>query len=305
MTQQTAFSISEAVELAYGLVAREAEALGVRVLGLKGPAAARQGFRERGPSTDADLLVDGRAEPVVQALRDLGWRTRVQSPAPRFFPDHSVELYHPRWPCDIDLHTFYPGFFEDPDVVFERLWESRETVELAGRAVDVPSRAGQALVIAVHAARTPDRPRSRSDRRRIVTMLRDDAAMRAEFASLATTFRSDQVLENLWAEIGVPVSGDLHPAEQLAWDRLLAGGGRSTAFHLYVALSTGGLRHRISAARAAAGIALRTASPRSRVLPDGSVKAPWWRRVPELVAEVRRARAVLRARTRAGRSGSQ
>jgi hypothetical protein len=281
----------EAVELAYGLVAREAERIEVRVLALKGPVLQKQGIGARRTSADADILVSGAAEvdQLVQRLVALGWEKRPTSEVLRVYPEHSVELFHPRWPCDIDLHRFYPGLFAPAGETFELLWAEHTTVTLAGRRVDAPSPAAQLMVLAAHALRSRA-ARGQADLSLVIGKLNSDDDLRRDFERLATRTRSRYVLDEVLSAIGAESSTDLSPREEEAWDRLVAGNGKSTAYHAYSSFVTGPFRSRLRAGAALVRAGVASARATSRQLPDGSLRPPWWRRLSPLMKDVRMAR---------------
>jgi len=150
----TELALSEAVPLAHALVDRLAQECDVRLLFIKGPTAVEQGLRAPRGSLDVDALVDpARRHLLVARLTDLGWVDEHPYTSPTVLPMHSMTHRHQRWPCELDLHDRFPGFFADPQHVFERLWERRATVTVAAREVPCPDPAGQALVLALHALR--------------------------------------------------------------------------------------------------------------------------------------------------------
>jgi hypothetical protein len=75
--------------------------------------------------------------------------------SPTLLPMHSLTHRHPSWPCELDLHDRFPGFFADPQDVFETLWRRRTAVQVAGRELACPDVAGQTLVLALHDLRDP------------------------------------------------------------------------------------------------------------------------------------------------------
>ncbi|MGG6380046.1 nucleotidyltransferase family protein [Paenarthrobacter sp. NEAU-H11] len=160
----TQLSISEGVLLGHALVARLADGLGIRAFFIKGPASVLQGLRQPKTSADVDVFVDpSRLENILQGLRDRGWRERPVDPDSRTFPKHSVTLDHPDWPCCIDVHFRFPGMEHPAAVCFEVMWASTEVLDLAGRAVRVPSKALGILILALHALRAPHLPACRQE----------------------------------------------------------------------------------------------------------------------------------------------
>ena len=152
----TELALAEAVPLAHALVDQVARDVDVRVLFIKGPAAVAQGLREPRTSLDVDALVDpARRHLLAARLTELGWVDEHPYTSPTVLPMHSLTHRHRAWPCELDLHDRFPGFFADPQLVFERLWEGRTTVTIAAREIPCPDPAGQALVMALHALRDP------------------------------------------------------------------------------------------------------------------------------------------------------
>jgi hypothetical protein len=158
----------EAVLLAHALVARLAEKVGSRSLFIKGPTAVALGVRPDRPSTDVDVLLDRAGfTALCEQLEACGWQRRNAGSglhhAAELAFEHSAHFIHPEWPCDLDVHFSFPGFLAPEAEVFEALWEAHTTVVVAGRAVPSPSAQGQALVVALHALRDPDKPPSQQD----------------------------------------------------------------------------------------------------------------------------------------------
>lgn len=169
-------SLFEAVPLAHALVGRIAADEQVRVVFIKGPTAELQGLRDPRSSVDVDVLVDpSRRDRLADRLIELGWVDEHPYTSPTVLPMHSLTHRHPSWPCELDLHDRFPGFFAEPQVVFDRLWERRSTVEVAGQAIACPAPAGQALVLALHALRDPHDPGKARDLSALVARVRETA----------------------------------------------------------------------------------------------------------------------------------
>ncbi|ALS57900.1 nucleotidyltransferase family protein [Rathayibacter toxicus] len=140
-------NLDTAVQLCHALVVSVGERLRVRTLFIKGPAAQLQGIRLPKLSADTDVLVreDGLST-LISALAEHGWVIRPEDPDKKYLQPHSVTMYSPNWPCDIDLHFRFPGIEADWDEAFDFLWARRETVELAHQRLSVP-RSGDHLAI--------------------------------------------------------------------------------------------------------------------------------------------------------------
>ncbi|MBO9704835.1 MAG: nucleotidyltransferase family protein, partial [Arthrobacter sp.] len=128
--------MSSATPLAYAMVDRLARTNGIRVLAIKGPVLAAMGLRPRKVSSDADILVEpDRMAELCAVLESKGWRDREVRFSPSILDPHSRTLIHPEWPCDIDVHSYFPGFFGPAEDVFDVLWEGRVSVSMANVAV--------------------------------------------------------------------------------------------------------------------------------------------------------------------------
>lgn len=218
----TEVGLSEAVPLAHALVARVAEDVGVRVLFLKGPAAVAQGLRAPRVSVDVDALVDpARRSVLAGRLTELGWVDERPYTSPTVLPMHSLTHRHPSWPCELDLHDRFPGFFADPQEVFERLWAGRVSVEVAGRPIPAPDRAGQALVLALHELRDPHDPvkaHALGDLVERVTSFSAGDSLR-DLAELARDLGAADTAAPFLDRVGAPSPGrgTTDPADLRAW----------------------------------------------------------------------------------------
>ncbi|WP_151084268.1 glycosyltransferase [Nocardioides cynanchi] len=151
----TELQLREAVPLAHAVVARVAADHDVRVLFFKGPVAARQGLRPERDSQDVDALVDpARLEVLAGALTALGWVDEQVFGTPTA-ATYSRTHRHAAWPCELDLHTTFPGLYAPAQEVFERLWARRESVELATHEVASPDPQAHALLLALNTLRDP------------------------------------------------------------------------------------------------------------------------------------------------------
>ncbi|KQR65431.1 hypothetical protein ASF98_09945 [Arthrobacter sp. Leaf337] len=158
-TDKTQLSIPEAVLLGHALVQRVADSLGIRAFFIKGPASVVQGLRLPKMSVDVDVFVPpADLEPLLNGMRERGWRERPVDPDERSFPRHSTTIDHPEWPCCIDVHFRFPGMENPPGDSFDVMWAHTEDLELAGQVVRVPSKALGILILALHALRSPHLP---------------------------------------------------------------------------------------------------------------------------------------------------
>ncbi len=151
----TQLALPEAVPLAHALVARVARDSDVRVLFIKGPAAVVQGLRSPRMSVDVDALVDpARLRVLREGLALLGWVDENPYSTPTA-ATYSRTHRHPSWPCEVDLHTTFPGLYAPEQDVFDRLWSRRGSTEIAGRTLPCPDRGAHSLVLALNCLRDP------------------------------------------------------------------------------------------------------------------------------------------------------
>ena len=154
---EASVELNEAVALAHALVSSVAKAEALRVIFVKGPGCALQGLRAAGTlSSDVDAWEDPTQRGQLAGhLVARGWLERPKSDLDNFYPVHSRTFYHPQWPCDIDVHSRFPGMDKEPALVFDALWSRRTTVTIAHQTVCVPDEEDHALILALHSLRTP------------------------------------------------------------------------------------------------------------------------------------------------------
>jgi len=142
------------VELAHAAVQALADEAGVDVLHIKGPAV-HPGLRAHtDAATDVDVIVrPSGVDALMAILAAHGWRIETTFDAGSAF-DHAANLFHESWGM-LDVHRHYPGMDRDPAHAFDRLWSSRDSVELGHLACAVPEPLAQSLVLLLHSARTP------------------------------------------------------------------------------------------------------------------------------------------------------
>ncbi|RFA15161.1 hypothetical protein B7R21_03770 [Subtercola boreus] len=170
---RTTLTQSDAVAVGSAWITDRARQMGVRVLLLKGPGAAHLELRAPKVSSDIDVLVEpGGVDALRAAAEKSGWVSRFTPESPHLLEPHSVTLYHPDWPIDLDLHTYWPGFLADRNEVFEQLWNGRVEWSLAGIAVDLPGLAPSALILALHALRRPRKERRPGDLQALIEATR-------------------------------------------------------------------------------------------------------------------------------------
>ncbi|MCO1339141.1 hypothetical protein BJH93_09595 [Kocuria polaris] len=175
--------LGEAIELSAALVFSLADSHGLRAVILKGPPATELGVRSERPSSDVDVLIDPReTAQLLEALAQRGWRERPTTHDGEH-PLHSVTLYHPGWPTDIDVHHSYPGLEADAHDAFTALWERRRATPLGGQQVFGLDLTATVLVQALHALREAHKPRNVAELEYLLTHA--PLPSWAEFESLA------------------------------------------------------------------------------------------------------------------------
>jgi hypothetical protein len=219
----TELALSEAVPLAHALVDRLARESGVRILFIKGPTAVAQGLRAPRESLDVDALVDpARRDHLAERLAELGWVDEHPYTSPTVLPMHSTTHRHDRWPNELDLHDRFPGFFADAQVVFERLWERRETVGVAAHDIACPDPAGQALVLALHTLRDPHDSSKAHELASLVERVTDAATADSllDLAELARDLGAADTAAPFLDRVGAPAvgRGSTDPADLRAWE---------------------------------------------------------------------------------------
>ncbi|WP_372733643.1 nucleotidyltransferase family protein [Nocardioides sp.] len=202
----TALRLEEAVPLAYALADHVAREAGVRALLIKGPVADVQGVREPRQSVDADILVEPAAVPrFTQALEEIGWARSSFDDTPGIIPRHSVVHRHATWPCELDVHNWFPGMLADPAEIFDVLWDRRVTEQIAGRDVTCTDRITTIVIGALHAIRDthghPESPRLDALVERVLVGDRSDVV---ELADLAADIGATEPLQPFLDRIEAP-----------------------------------------------------------------------------------------------------
>ena len=297
MTHFSPLTGGVAVSLVYAYVDHLAKTIGARALAIKGSIAIAHGYREASSvSSDADVIVEpDRFGEFIELLEERGWKRRREARAPRYFGTHSASLYREDWPCDIDVHFRYPGFFADAGEAFEVMWSRRVSIMVAHRPISAVDPIVGGLVLAVHALRDPERYRSRSDLGSVARRFRElrSDSFDEELASLAERLRARFVLEPLFDQIGLNAGpSDLTEVEMESWKFVVAGVG-STAFHWWVAFRRAGVAERLRLVPHLLAAVAVASLPRSRTAPDGSILPPPWRRLRQLRREIREGRSHL------------
>lgn len=217
----TNFSLNEANALAHALLARVGREHGIRTLSIKGMVADKYELRKPRVAADADVIVEpSRFDEYCRLLTARGWHVRVERDVPSLLGPHSVTFIRDDWPNDIDAHVRFPGFFADDGSVFERLWQTRATMEAAHNEITVPSRGASAVIAALHAVRYTKSARHAGELEQIARLLTDEFsdAEREEFVDVARAGHAQWVLRELFELIDRPYEVDVDARQQELWN---------------------------------------------------------------------------------------
>lgn len=236
MPAATILRLNEAVELGHALLQSIADENEIRILVLKGAPLHRYGLRTTRASSDVDLLVEPRrfAEFCDAAIAS-GWVERPAVLIGSLTTLHSRAFVRDGWPCDIDLHSYYPGFLADPGTVFESLWRRRVRMDFAHRQCDVPDRVSSILVLALHSLRGARiQPRHAQELDELVHARLTDHE-RADAAALALETGCAATLESVLPRLGIHVQAPAHELtspELRVWRERVTAGSHGAYFWL-------------------------------------------------------------------------
>lgn len=150
------------VQLAEAAIQQTADEIGVDILHVKGYALDPHLRWPGRRSSDADILVrPDHLRALGDTLQSRGWNRVTGFEEGSSFA-HSLTLRHEVWGY-ADVHRLFPGLGPDPAASFDILWRDRHANDVAGTACTVPSAAGQALILMLHAARAKGQPNAARD----------------------------------------------------------------------------------------------------------------------------------------------
>ncbi len=150
------------VMLGHAAVQRVADLHAVDILHLKGFALDDTVSWEGRVGSDVDVLVrPDQVGRLLGALSASGWNWSIGFEAGSPF-GHAATLLHEVWGY-VDVHRHYPGITLSPAAAFDELWRERGESQIAGARCPVPSLAGQAVILVLHAARSEDKSRGQRD----------------------------------------------------------------------------------------------------------------------------------------------
>jgi hypothetical protein len=221
---RTELPLAVAVDLAHALVGAAAESAQVRALFIKGTVSNLHAVRPHRVPSDVDVLVPPEeVDRLLEALARRGWAVRPESFAHQSFVTHSVTVMHPDWPCDIDVHTAFPGFLADENVVFGALWARRQSVTIAHFELSGANFASSVVIAALHALRAMHLPRHAQEFDQAlaaVKLSRDAADIVREVEEIADEGGARGTLAPFLVELGVAgQTPPVHDAKYQEWQR--------------------------------------------------------------------------------------
>ena len=140
------------VHLTHAAIQVIADRASADILHIKGPTDAALRARPH-YSTDTDVLVrPAHMSRFLDALEADGWSrlTNFDNGSPF---GHAANFGHSSWAA-ADVHRSIPGLSLDPAQVFDRLWDARQTAEIAHRECSIPAPPAQVLIQVTHVARS-------------------------------------------------------------------------------------------------------------------------------------------------------
>lgn len=162
--RQITLSTAEAIDLLHAWIQNLADSHAIRVIFIKGPSLHRLGLRGERVSTDVDVLIEpAKFDEFCTLLEDDGWTERAAAVLGKTGLHHAYSVRKNGWPCDIDVHSYFPGFLAKPPVVFEALWQHRSQLDFAHRPCTILDRPAAALILALHSLRSLDIARQTRD----------------------------------------------------------------------------------------------------------------------------------------------
>ncbi|KAF2414817.1 hypothetical protein B1729_03015 [Microbacterium sp. B35-04] len=226
--------LDEADELAAAWVCALAERRGIRALLIKGPALHLHGLRTARVSADVDVLVDpARFDELCEAIVETGWTKRPSSVVGELTTLHSRTFLRDGWPCDLDVHSFFPGFLADPADVFEALWRHRFPLALAHRDCLALDKTAGVLVLGLHSLRGATiQPRHLDELEQLVRAPLTDAE-RLDIATLARETGCVATLEKVLPRMGIdarPTPDELADPALRAWRERVSSGSHGAYF---------------------------------------------------------------------------
>jgi hypothetical protein len=112
-----------------------------------GPVLNAHGLLAPGISRFASIVVDPASiRHLRKALLARGWHDASSSRVWRILPSARLGLRHPDEPAGLILYAVIPGFFADPEMTFDLIWERHKEVPLRGHTVRTLGRINSAIL---------------------------------------------------------------------------------------------------------------------------------------------------------------
>ena len=222
-----------------------AEGVGIRLLHLKGPSAEAVLGLARTYS-DVDVLVHPRDwARFLRGMKQAGFEVPHADRVPA--RGHSVDLLSPHWGASVDVHHRFPGIEIDAGQAFDLLWSERTLVEVGGRPCATPGRVPHAVILGLHAARSPRGGEKWLEGERAWELLSHQE--REQARQLVFRLQAQRAMGTRWGEFAGFVDDDVRrlwealaqrDTESVWWIGALGGGRPIRALALFV---TGLLRY--------------------------------------------------------------
>lgn len=144
------------IALALGLIGWISASRAVDAVLVKGAAAELTGLRPAYNFGDVDIVVRPAELEVFRGeLAQRGWLSRPFEDKDDVFPKHSISMYHPQWPIDIDIHYRFPGFEAATEDIIDEIRKDALLLRTGELPLEIPSRLGCIVFQALHQLRSP------------------------------------------------------------------------------------------------------------------------------------------------------
>jgi hypothetical protein len=112
-----------------------------------GPVLNVHGLIAPRVSEFASIVVDPASiRHLRHALLGLGWHDANPRASFRILPSARLVMRRPNEPAGIILYSVIPGFFADPEAIFDLVWERHKEVPLRGHTVRALGRVNSAIL---------------------------------------------------------------------------------------------------------------------------------------------------------------
>jgi hypothetical protein len=126
-------------------------------------------------------------------------------------------MYHPNWPCDVDIHFRFPGMEADTSLCFEVMWRSIDHAQVGGHNIAVPNRPLAVCLLALHALRTPWLPQSQAELEYLSKL--DFSKEREEIEGIAKATGAQAALDPFFVKLRWQHNPDSLPRVSEEWKR--------------------------------------------------------------------------------------